>query len=1509
MIQKRDLISIACLFVTIFVKSGDIDTRFEEVQKQYTKAMQQLINVDTSMKPPVPIQLTENDLIGATYAKIIKPYVMEIRGYSNVVISAYARKFPYYQDLKTLSEKFALYEQKVVALTKLFPEKLQNAALIMFYSQLTDSLVQNCAKIVQDISYALSTDSQALDAAFIAYTLAWKAQTPTMKLAGFSDIATFKNNMTTWMANLYQAAIAKQISLLQKTKNRKSIYTAISSYYDTISTIFTNNGNREKAKTEKQSAVAIKKQEADFEQAEHWMQEAEKEAGVGRAVITIDFVHPSATKENLSKSLESLKSAQKLYEQALAVYTSQQDEGAVNQCQARLNELNGDEHIRGMQLLWVLFLQNAYRTGSTSTVQSFSTLQQFYKSDPTSGILSSKNVVDALSDLLSLCTTTPNNFNTSLAVKPLLQSALTLYQDATAGHPKTHNVDRLADPVLLQDVQTVVTTFVALLQGMIAIAKQTSMASSLNNMAQLVIGAKQIDSLFAKNSVIKNMFFYFPQLEVDISGKRSFVSFFIQFVYRLVISTVSDIDDQAVIGTLSNLMTLQNYKDFLTADQLKKLQDSIVALAKKIDIEKKAENLFQNAQKSNNWVNTAGQLKEYQSVTDSLWNQVIQWYEIMMQLSLSSNAAAAGISSTEDLEKQYAQLLQNYIEQFVKNAPTSVVGYQLHAMLPLYKLYLVGKKRDDTTTISFVDSKIDELFGQNNGFFGQLQQMVTELQASTTAVKAKAVGEQAISQLIAMINVAIEQQKLAMDTMMHLLQLSKSPDSVLESVEDDVTITVSMKFGKNHSYVVKLTDPVAVRIEKLASTINQIEADVKQQEAKQDFNSVQMSYQNIQSSCLDLLKLVKSTLDVKKYKEKYFLAKTRYTAASLASQVMMSGFVTLDTIKDIPQHYHAARYQLGNIDMKLIGTVLPDSLKKFTTLTIAKDSKSKADALAIFKAYLVYQLLQQQGLNFVDCYSDYTLQKKKTITKDNMAIVLQAEKMVTGYMKRFDEKTVISASVLKDVISFVIEHMPIEAITPLYATGPYAAVYFVGAADLFAEGKNLIVVGGQEYVPGQDRASYQNMLENVAYAYLSQAQQQLSSAQVLGQLLISDLKKQISAKTLIDEDLFLKKYNRIKEIFTNAQALLFATGASAYYYFEQAQQNDLAAQVKEMLLSSYQTEIDIYQQLLIGDPVSNRYNTILSDINQAYISWSVELDPGKDDDLIAKNRTAIVTLFKVAGDSCMNTSFTQPMFPDVQQYYYMQAASNYQAASNQYASMQDQTHATDMDAKALQGYMLASNQKVTVYYAAKKNGLIYTPANMEGYDDTVSTKPQKISCNDLFEAYQNFKAGGDINPGKTVAYTILKNLLLDAAMYYQFLSGKYAKQIKQSSDLKVSKDSTPKKSNLNAQLLAYLQKEKIIDAKDNSIPFVKQEILPKLFAISNDVFVKFSTNFEALADWCNALNMAIAYQYIDDYQGGIGQTASQAEQASEFQEKWQSFFTALQKESSALQNPSSAYVG
>ncbi len=1508
MIQKRDLISIACLFMTIFVKSVDIDTRFEDVQKQYTKAMQQLINVDTSMKPPVPIQLTENDLIGAAYAKIIKPYVMEIRGYSNVVISAYARKFPYYQDLKTLSEKVALYEQKVVALTKLFPEKLQNSALMMFYSQLTDSLVQNCAKIVQDISYALNTDSQALDAAFIAYTLAWNAQTPTMKLTGFSDVATFKSNMTTWMANLYQAAIAKQISLLQKTKDRKSIYAAISSYYDTISTVFTNNGNREKAQTEKQSSVAIKKQEADFEQAERWMQDAQKQAVVGRAVITIDFVHPSSTKENLSKSLESLKSAQKLYEQALAIYTSQQDEGAVNECQARLNELNGDEHIRGMQLLWVLFLQNAYRTGSTSTVQSFSTLQQFYKSDPTSGILSSKNVVDALSDLLSLCTTTPNNFNTSLAIKPLLQSAITLYQDATAGHPHAHNVDRLADSVLLQEVQTVVTTFVALLQGMIAIAKQTPMASRLNGMAQLVVCAKQIDSLFAKNSFIKNMFFYFPQLESDISGKRSFVSFFIQFVYRLVISTISDTDDQDVIGTLSNLMTLQNYKDFLTADQLKKLQDSIVALAKKIDIEKKAEDLFQNAQKSNNWVNTAGPLKGYQSVTDSLWNQVIQWYEIMMQLSLSSNAASADISSTEDLEKQYAQLLQNYIEQFVKNAPTSVVGYQLHVMLPLYKLYLVGKKRDDTTTISFVDSKIDELFGQNNGFFGQIEQMVTELQASTTAVKAKAVGEQAISQLIVMINVAIEQQKLAMDTMVHLLQLSQSLDPVLESVEDNVTITVSMKFGK-HRYVVKVTDPVAVRIEKLISTINQIESDVKQQEAKQDFNSVQTSYQNIQSSCLDLLKLVKSTFDVKKYKEKYFLAKTRYTAASLASQVMMNGFVTLDMIKDIPQHYYAARYQLGNVDMKLIGTVLPDSLKKFTTLTIAKDSKSKADALAIFKAYLLYQLLQQQGLNFVDCYSDYTLQKKKTITKDNMAIVLQAEKMVTEYMKRFDEKTVISVSVLKDVISFVIEHMPIEAITPLYATGPYAAVYFVGAADLFAEGKDLIVVGGQEYVPGQDRASYQNMLENVAYAYLSQAQQQLSSAQALGQLLISDLKKQISTKTLIDEDLFLKKYNRIKEIFTNAQALLFATDASAYYYFEQAQQNDLAAQAKEMLLGSYQTEIDIYQQLLIGDPVSNRYNTILSDINQAYISWSVELDPGKDADLIAKNRKAIVTLFKVAGDSCMNTSFIQPMFPDVQQYYYMQAASNYQAASNQYASMQDQTSATDMNAKALQGYMLASNQKVTVYYAAKKNGLIYTPANMEGYDDTVSTKPQKISFNDLFEAYQNFKAGGDINPGKTVAYTILKNLLLDAAMYYQFLSGKYAKQIKKPSDLKVSKDSAQKKSNLNAQLLAYLQKEKIIDEKDSSIPFVKQEILPQLFAKSNDVFVKFSTNFEALADWCNALNMAIAYQYIDDYQGGIGQTTSQAEQASEFQEKWQSFFTALQKESSALQNPSSAYVG
>lgn len=1511
MMQKRYSIIVAILLMHVSSDYHGMGTvsSLASVQQKYQTALQDLISVNQKLN--MPIQLTDSTLIGSTYLKIIKPYVKEIQGYAGVVMSAYVRKFPYYDDLKVLSEKLKTYESEVKGLIKVFPESLQQEALLLFYNQLTNSVVQNCAKIVQDISYALSLKPEDLEAAKLAYKLAWKVQTPTMVIPGFATVATFQTNMTTWMINLYQAAIAQATNELQTTSDRAKIYAAIASYYKITAQVFTNSGNGQKASNEKLKGAAIAQQETQSNQAQTYIDQAVAKATLGRGSITIDFATPSDTKNNLSVSLQALQAAQGLYGQASTIYTAQQDEALVNLCQAKISELNGDIQIRGMQILWVLFLQNAYRTGVTVASPSFTTLQNFYKLDPIKQAVSVDTVVGALSDLLQLCTAIPNNFNTQLAIVPLLKQAMTFYQSATAGHVQAQSSDRLASMALLNDLQDALNGFVIMLQDMIAMS---SGGVGSVQIAQLIVQAKKIDVLFAQNSLLKDLFFYIPKLEVDTVGKQSFASFAVQYLYRILMSTVMSYqqgqqDDQAMAIALSDLTILQDYKDFMTAAQVTSLQQSIVSFAQKINVEKEAQSTYTQAQAATDWTNSATPGQGYQSTADSLWIKAIQFYEIALQLSLSSSAATVGVSSTATLEQSYVQVLQEYVTQFAQQTSFTSEGYQLHMLVPLYKLQLVGVKLQDKTIQAFVVKMLAQLFGGTNGFFAQVDAVAAQLQAAAVGTQTKTAIEKNISQLIAMINVVIEQQTLATGVMTQLLQLSQEPDPLLVSVTDDATITLTMKLGTD-SYTAQLTNPIAAKIAKLTSAIAQAMSAAQQAETTQNFASAQASYSNVYELCYQMLQIVTDPADFQKYKDQYFLAKTRFEAASLAAAVTMQGAVTLGGIKNIPQNYYATNYQSGPISMQLLGGSIPASLQKFTQMAVAKDAKAQADALVVFKAYLLYQLLQQQGLNFTDCFVDYRLQPQQGIAVNNQAIITQAQDIVNQYIAQFTNVT-FNVLVSGQTISFVIQQMPISPVVPLYATGPYAAVYFVGASGLFQPGNKLITVGGAQYVPGQDQTAYQLMLNNVAYAYLSQALQLLASGQKLVQSLVGYVTKQAKANQALDTAAFMTKYNQVKEAFVRGQSLLFASGGSAYYYFEQAGQATQAAAVKKLFLDSYQTQIEIYQQLLVGNPTSNQYNMILSDMNQIYITWSAELDPVKDAAAIAQNNQAIAVMFKQAGDACMKATVTQPMFPSIQQYCYKQAAGNYQAAYLQYQSMNSNQQMAAMNTLVLQAYFLASNQKIQVYNAAQQKGLVYTPAIIEGGDGSTPTTPQQVSFAQLFQDYQTFQAGGNIDAGEIAAYNTVKNLLLDAAMYYQYLSGTYAKQIPSPTNQQPAAvgAKTQKKSGLNPQLVTYLQGQNIIPAKSTKIPFAQQGILPKIFNMAATVYNQFSTNPAVLADWCNSLNMAVAYQYINDYEGGLNSNESVTQQASDFQTKWQSFFTALQKESSAMENPASAYVG
>lgn len=1508
MIKKRYVIS---LLIALNICNHSVDSLLETVIDQYETALQDLLDVYQAMQPPLPIQFNQSDAVGATYHKILWPYVVEIKGFANAALLAYSRKIPYDKDLQKLQAKFQQVNQKVITLTKLFPEEVQQDALYYFYNQLTDSLVQNCVKILQGLAYSLNTDSQALENALITYNLAWAVQTPTMKLTEFSDTALFRANVTTWMLTLYEGALVNLTAQLQKTDNKLGLYDQIESCYMTLFMVYTNSGNAQKAAVEKQNALNVQTKKQQFVQASSMVQKGQQKAEAGRVKVIIDYVQPAASIDNVKNVLQDISDAYQWYNKALTLYTTLQDDIGINQCRTQIEQLQGDFVMLKIPYLWLMFFNNSYRPGISLTTNSFSNLQNFYTLNPSSDHISTTNVIDSLTEILDLCTQTPNNFDANLAILPLLKSAISSYQGAMIVHSDDQNQDYLADTTMLQDLQKALQAFVEILQGMIAISQGQQMISGSNILAQLMVQAKEMDLLLSQNSELKNFLFYFPDIEVDMVGKKSYQSFIIQYIYRIVLSKVQAYvtqatdqgsqNDKAMMLGLSDVITLQEYKDYITADQLAYVQKVILSLASVMNIEEYAQTVYKNAQNSNNWVNVATIGHEYQSETDSLWNTAIQLCEIGIDLSRLPDVDSATHVSTGDLQKVYAAVLSDYVKAFIKNAPISV-GYQLPVFIALYKLRLVGTQLQDQVAINFANKTLEQLFGGANGFFTQVQQIVTSLHNNKMTSSQKSEQEHIIAQLMAQIHVVIEQQSLAIHKMVELFTLPQEPEPLLSAVVDSVYMTLTMKLGSN-SYTVQLVNPVAIKINRLEDQITSTKVAAEHAEEKQDFVSAMALYSDIKNYCLTLLPLLENSEQEQTYKDIYFLANTRFTASSLVSQIFTKNVFSLHTLKNIPKQYFIQNYRLNNIDMQILGGIIPASLQPLKNLTILSKAQKK-DALAIFKAYLIAQLLQPQGLTFLSCYSDYTLQKLSGLSSQNMEIITDAEAVVTAYLKEW-KNIGIAASVQGTTIHFVLEQLPVASVVPLYPAGPYAAIYFMGASQLFKPGTQL--VDGGQYVPGQDQTSYQLMLEYIAKAYISAAQKQMADAQSKAQALIADMSIQIKVKKMIDDATFMKRYNKIKEGFLGAQALLFAAESSAYYYFGLAEQTEQAAITKAIYLESYSVQINLLKQMLVGSPVSHAYNTILSDLNQAYVSWCVELDPNKDADLIIQNQQAVVALFQTAGDACMNYEYTQTMFPNMQQYHYMTAASNYEAAKQEYTSMlKDKKRAAEMRDKALQAYFFACTQKMAVYYYAQQRGVVYKPISMIGYDEPMVTQPAQISFSDLFAAYQSFENGGNPNQGKIDAYNDLLKLLLDSAMYFQYLAGVY---VNAQAPAKTTHGSLAKHAPIDATLLTYLQAQNIISAQGDSVPYLQTDILSKLFALADTIFIKYQNNITVLADWCNILYTAIQYQYINDYQGGIDPKSSAADQATEFMQKWQSFSIAIQKEASALENPSSAYVG
>lgn len=665
--------------------------------------------------------------------------------------------------------------------------------------------------------------------------------------------------------------------------------------------------------------------------------------------------------------------------------------------------------------------------------------------------------------------------------------------------------------------------------------------------------------------------------------------------------------------------------------------------------------------------------------------------------------------------------------------------------------------------------------------------------------------------------------------------------------------------------------------------------------ASQNYEEAMLHYQKLYT-------ITTSAAQQPKAQQYYFLARSMFVACSFASIPQEQGpSGTLGSLTNIPASYRSTQYQF-QIDSSTVGGALPSFLSAPMAEMTKFTATQQSDIFDLVKAYMVQQLLSDQGYHFNNHFSNYHMttqtQQSDTATK--------ALETVTTFVNSFEGVTLISVSVSSDsIVSVELSNFPIPAVTPIFAAMSTALSYFSSAQSLFAPSSSYVSVGGQQYYPGNDASLANLMLENMGYCYSSQAQMHITKAMRQMATITAQLS---SASKSYPKD-FSDQIQQIQKDFLRAQALLYAPGSSAYAYFTQAGKTaqTVASATQQAFLQTYQTIIDFMKKCLIGDPFSNDYQMILSIINQMYVSWTSELNSQTDQAQITKNYNDIIALYVTAGTDCITDSYIQSTFPNFPQHHYMQAASFFGAVKHQYKLMGNTAQVATLERKINDMYYDGCNESLKLYFHVKKQTQPYVT-----YDSVTDGTTKKVTFVQLQQDYANLSNDMSMDEGEMDAYNSVKSLLVNAAMMYEYLGNYYTKQIpKSTTDTAIKAKKKAGNNEISPVILTFLKQQGVIDSAAKSLPRldigVKQKILAVAMSPAYKTWVATlnpSTFAKIMSDWMNLMFDVVKNTYMQDYLG-----ATTTESYTLLGQQEESFVQAIQKSASSFQNPASVYVG
>ncbi len=352
---------------------------------------------------------------------------------------------------------------------------------------------------------------------------------------------------------------------------------------------------------------------------------------------------------------------------------------------------------------------------------------------------------------------------------------------------------------------------------------------------------------------------------------------------------------------------------------------------------------------------------------------------------------------------------------------------------------------------------------------------------------------------------------------------------------------------------------------------------------------------------------------------------------------------------------------------------------------------------------------------------------------------------------------------------------------------------------------------------------------------------------------------------------FSNVLNTINGYFARMQALMYSDlEGSAYQNLIKAGLHDQAQIVEQKFLSSYSDQIAFGQKCLVGNPMHNNYQNLISMINQWYVSLGTY-----DTSQLATINQNIAQLYENAGQSVLKFKYIQHSFVNFEQINYMLAASYLRSAQQQYQTLNNTAQVQVLEDQINDCFFRAVIQKLNVYQYVLVHGVYYN--SIQNQNMSVSYYQLQIDYNN---AQQN---GAEIDPNEMHAYNQVQNLLLDASLVLSHLQNVAQADV--------------------SSVVSYLQQQKIIKNKITDFAQISLTENNQIFVIANKIYEKFAKNNAALSACAQMLFNVVKDQYLQNYLG-IDATSTATQIANATQE----FLASMQQEILNLTNPSVGYV-